>query len=69
MLSALMLLLTVASVLSCPIRAKFVAINWIVNKMQAFLKTGKSSVNNNATDKQANAPVERRKPPAPWVEK
>lgn len=37
--------------------------------MQAFLKTGKSNANNNTTDKQGNTPVERRKPPAPWVEK
>lgn len=36
--------------------------------MQAFLKTGKSNIS--TTDKQAtNAPIERRKPPAPWVEK
>ncbi|XP_030572059.1 replication factor C subunit 4 [Drosophila novamexicana] len=38
--------------------------------MQAFLKTGKSSSGNSNTDKQAaNTPAERRKPPAPWVEK
>ncbi|EDW15757.1 uncharacterized protein Dmoj_GI10150 [Drosophila mojavensis] len=36
--------------------------------MQAFLKAGKSA--NGTTEKQAsNAPTERRKPPAPWVEK
>ncbi|KAH8364930.1 replication factor C subunit 2 [Drosophila serrata] len=35
--------------------------------MQAFLKTGKSSAGNG--EKGQGAAVERRKPPAPWVEK
>ncbi|XP_068159432.1 replication factor C subunit 4 [Drosophila tropicalis] len=36
--------------------------------MQAFLKTGKSSAPTNQ-DKATAPPAERRKPPAPWVEK
>ncbi|XP_022210459.1 replication factor C subunit 4 [Drosophila obscura] len=37
--------------------------------MQAFLKTGKSGGSSSSADKAQGGAVERRKPPAPWVEK